>query len=48
MQFLLILRGMEAPVAPPPQELAMVRATMEQLASGDAPRIKAVYSFADS
>jgi hypothetical protein len=35
-------------VAPPQQELALVRATYEQLASGDDPRIKAVYSFADS
>ena len=48
MQFVVILRGVEAPVAPPQQELALVRATYEQLASGDDPRIKAVYSFADS
>jgi hypothetical protein len=47
MQFIVIARGIEAPVAPPQQELAMARATWEQLASGDDPRIKAVYPFAD-
>ena len=48
MQFIVIARGIEAPVAPLPQELAMARATYEQLASGDDPRIKAVYPFADT
>ena len=48
MQFIVIARGIEAPVAPPQQELAMARATWEQLASGDDPRIKAVYPFADA
>ena len=48
MQFIVIVRGIEAPVAPPQLELAMARASYEQLASGDDPRIKAVYPFADS
>jgi hypothetical protein len=48
MQFIVIARGNEAPVAPSPQELARARATYEQLASGDDPRIKAVYPFADT
>ena len=47
MQFLVIGRLIDAPVAPPEQELAMLKAHFEQLASGANPKIKAVYPFAD-
>jgi hypothetical protein len=47
MQFLVIGRLIDTPVAPPEQEIAMLKATFEQLASGSNPEIKAVYSFAD-
>lgn len=47
MQFVVIGRLIDAPVAPPEQELAMLKATFEHLASGTDPRIKAVYPFAD-
>ncbi|HET8631309.1 MAG TPA: hypothetical protein VFL91_28140 [Thermomicrobiales bacterium] len=47
MQFLVIGRLIDAPVAPPDQEIAMLKATFEQLASGANPQIKAVYPFAD-
>ena len=47
MQFLVIGRLIDAPVAPPEQEIAMLKATFEHLASGTNPKIKAVYPFAD-
>lgn len=47
MQFLVIGRLIDAPVVPPQQELAMLKATFEQFASGANPKIKAVYPFAD-
>ena len=47
MKFLVIGRMIDTPVAPPAQEIAMLKATFEQLASGTDPRIKAVYPFAD-
>ncbi len=47
MQFLVIGRLIDAPVAPPEQEIAMLKATFEQLASGANPKIKAVYPYAD-
>lgn len=47
MQFLVIGRLIDAPVAPPQQEIAMLKATFEQLASGADRQIKAVYPFAD-
>jgi len=46
MQFLVLLRGLESPVAPPPQEIALVKETFEGFAAGRDPRIKAVYPFA--
>ena len=45
MQFLVVIRGNEAPLLPPAQEVALVRETFEQLASGKDKRIKAVYPF---
>ncbi len=45
MQFLVIIRGNEASILPPAQEVALVRETYEQLASGKDKRIKAVYPF---
>ena len=45
MQFLVVIRGNEAALLPPAQELALVRETFEQLASGKDKRIKAVYPF---
>jgi hypothetical protein len=45
MQFLVMIRGNEASVLPPPQEIALVRETFEQLAAGKDRRIKAVYPF---
>ena len=47
MKFLVVGRMIDAPVAPPAQEIAMLKATFEHLASGTDPRIKAVYPFAD-
>ena len=47
MQFLVIGRMIERPVVPPQQEVAMIKATFEQFASGANPHIKAVYPFAD-
>lgn len=47
MKFLVIGRLIDAAVAPPAQEISMLKATFEQLASGKDPRIKAVYPFAD-
>jgi hypothetical protein len=47
MRFLVIGRLIDAPVAPPAQEIAALKATFEHLASGTDPRIKAVYPFAD-
>ena len=47
MKFLVIGRMIDTPVAPPAQEIAMLKATFEHLASGTDPRIKAVYPFAD-
>ena len=47
MQFLVIGRLIDTPVAPPEQEIAMLKATFEHLASGANPQIKAVYPFAD-
>ncbi len=47
MQFLVIGRHIDSPVAPPAQEIAMLKATFEQFASGRNPKIKAVYPFAD-
>ena len=46
MQFLVLLRGLDAPVAPPPMEIGLVKETFEQFAAGSDPRIKAVYPFA--
>ena len=47
MQFLVIGRLIDTPVAPPEQEVALLKATFEHLASGANPQIKAVYPFAD-
>jgi hypothetical protein len=47
MQFLVIGRLIDAPVAPPEMEIAALKATFEQLANGMNPKIKAVYPFAD-
>ena len=47
MQFLVIGRLIDTPVAPPEQEIAMLKATFEQFANGTNPHIKAVYPFAD-
>ena len=47
MQFHVIGRMIDAPVAPPQQELALLKATFERFQSGEDPRIKAVYPFAD-
>jgi hypothetical protein len=47
MQFLVIGRLIDAPVAPPQQEIAMLKATFEQFAGGTTPQIKAVFPFAD-
>lgn len=47
MQFLVIGRHIDSPVAPPAQEIAMLKATFEQFANGRNPKIKAVYPFAD-
>jgi muconolactone delta-isomerase len=47
MQFHVIGRMIDAPVAPPQQELALPTATFEQFRSGANPSIKAVYPFAD-
>jgi hypothetical protein len=47
MQFLVIGRFIDAPVAPPQQEIAMLKATFQQFADGTNPHIKAVYPFAD-
>lgn len=47
MRFLVIGRLIDAPVAPPEQEIALLKATFEQLASGATSQIKAVYPFAD-
>ena len=47
MQFLVIGRLIDAPVAPPEQEIALLKSTFEHLASGANPQIKAVYPFAD-
>src|SRR5438874_13718494 len=44
---LVIGRLIDAPVAPPPQEIALLKATFEQFASGVHSQIKAVYPFAD-
>jgi muconolactone delta-isomerase len=46
MQFLVLIRGNEASVLPPAQEIALVRETYEQLAAGKDKRIKTVYPFA--
>ena len=45
MQFLVVIRGNEGSILPPAQEMALVRETFEQLASGKDKRIKAVYPF---
>jgi hypothetical protein len=45
VQFLVMIRGNEASILPPAQEVALVRETFEQLASGKDKRIKAVYPF---
>ena len=47
MQFLVIGRLIDAPVAPPAQEIAMLKATFQYLASGANAQIMAVYPFAD-
>ena len=47
MQFLVIGRLIDAPVAPPEQEIGMLKATFQQFVSGSNPHIKAVYPFAD-
>jgi hypothetical protein len=47
MQFLVIGRHIDAPVVPPAQEIAMLKATFEQFADAANPKIKAVYPFAD-
>ncbi len=47
MQFLVIGRLIDTPVAPPPQEIALLKATFAQFAGGVHPQIKAVYPFAD-
>jgi hypothetical protein len=47
MPFLVIGRLIDTPVAPPDQEIAMLKATFEQFTSGANPKIKAVYPFAD-
>lgn len=47
MRFLVIGRLIDAPVAPPAQEITMLKATFEHLASGANPAIEAVYPFAD-
>ena len=46
MQFLVIARGIDAPVAPPQAEIAAVRAMFEGLAAGADPRVVAAYAFA--
>ncbi len=47
MQFLVIGRLIDAPVARPPQEFALLKATFEHFRSGQDSRSKAVYPFAD-
>ncbi len=47
MKFMVIGKLIDQPVAPPPQELAMLKATFESFANGRDPRIEAVYPFAD-
>ena len=47
MRFLVIGRLIDAPVAPPEQELALLKAHFEHLASGANPKIKAAEAIAE-
>ncbi|HEX3606416.1 MAG TPA: hypothetical protein VH134_10875 [Candidatus Dormibacteraeota bacterium] len=46
MQFCVLVRSIEGSNLPPAQEVALVKETFEQLASGKDKRIKACYPFA--
>ncbi len=47
MQFIVTGRGLDTPVVPLQQELAMVKATFELFKSRANPKIKAIYPHAD-
>ena len=47
MQFIVTGRGLDSPVVPPQQELALVKASFESFKSRTNPKIKAIYPHAD-